>query len=37
MVQDPRYPIGKFEPKPFSVQQKLEWLADIKYLPEELE
>lgn len=34
---DPRYPIGKFEPKPFSEAQKLEWLADIKFLPNLLE
>lgn len=34
---DPRYPIGKFEPKPFSEAQKLEWLADIKFLPSLLE
>lgn len=34
---DPRYPIGKYEPKPFSIEQKVEWLADIKFLPELLE
>jgi hypothetical protein len=37
MTTDPRYPIGKFEPKPFSEGQKEKWLADIKFLPEELE
>ncbi|BFG69890.1 bacillithiol transferase BstA [Sediminibacterium sp. KACHI17] len=37
MTKDPRYPIGKFEPKPFSEQQKKEWLADIQFLPEEVE
>ncbi len=37
MTNDPRYPIGKFEPKPFSKEQKEKWLADIKFLPEELE
>jgi uncharacterized damage-inducible protein DinB len=37
MTNDPRYPIGKFEPKPFSQEQKEKWLADIKFLPEELE
>ena len=36
-TQDPRYPIGKFEPKPYSEQQKKEWLADIQFLPEEVE
>ena len=30
---DPRYPIGKYDPQPFSVEQKIEWLADIKFLP----
>ncbi len=34
---DPRYPIGKYEPKPFSIEQKVEWLADIKFLPLQLE
>ena len=34
---DPRYPIGQFEPMPFSVEQKIEWLADIKFLPLQLE
>jgi hypothetical protein len=37
MTVDPRYPIGKFEPQPFSGQQKEKWLLDIKFLPEELE
>lgn len=34
---DPRYPIGKYEPQPFSENQKLEWLSDIKFLPQLLE
>jgi hypothetical protein len=34
---DPRYPIGNYEPKPFSIPQKVEWLADIKFLPIQLE
>ena len=34
---DPRYPIGKYEPKPFSEEQKQEWLSDIKFLPNLLE
>ncbi len=37
MTNDPSYPIGKYEPQPFSQQQKEKWLADIKFLPEELE
>ena len=28
-----RFPIGKYEAQPFSVGQKIEWLADIKFLP----
>ena len=34
---DPRYPIGKYEPQPFSTEQKEKWLADLRFLPEELE
>ncbi len=34
---DPRYPIGNYEAKPFSIPQKVEWLADIKFLPVQLE
>src|SRR5918994_5098887 len=31
--QDLRYPIGQYEPQPFSSELKEEWLADIKFLP----
>ncbi len=34
---DLRYPIGQYEPKPFSTGQKEEWLADIKFLPQAIE
>ncbi|MEO7924485.1 MAG: YfiT family bacillithiol transferase [Chitinophagaceae bacterium] len=34
---DLRYPIGKYEPQPFSIAQKIEWLADIKFLPLHIE
>jgi uncharacterized damage-inducible protein DinB len=34
---DPRYPIGEYEPQPFSIGQKIEWLAAIKFLPLQLE
>ena len=34
---DPRYPIGKFEEKPFSQKQKEEWMTDILFLPRQLE
>ena len=32
-IVDPRYPIGKYEAQPFSIERKVEWLADIKFLP----
>lgn len=34
---DLSYPIGKYEPQPFSIEKKIEWLADIKFLPIQLE
>jgi hypothetical protein len=34
---DLRYPTGKYETRPFSEQQKQEWLNDIKFLPQLLE
>ncbi len=34
---DEKYPIGKFEPQPFSEDQKLRWLDDIKFLPAAVE
>ncbi|HSU28369.1 MAG TPA: putative metal-dependent hydrolase [Chitinophagaceae bacterium] len=37
LVIDERYPIGEFVAKPFSIPQKVEWLADIKFLPLQLE
>jgi len=37
MSNDPRFPIGTFEPQPFSIERKIEWLADIKFLPLHLE
>src|SRR5258705_4582079 len=33
MTADLRYPIGQYEPRPFSIEQKVEWLADLKFLP----
>ncbi len=32
-----RYPIGQYQPKPYSEHQKQEWLNDIKFLPQSLE
>lgn len=37
MSNDPRYPIGKYEAKPYNNEQKEKWLADLKFLPTELE
>jgi hypothetical protein len=37
MTEDLRYPIGKYEPQPYSEAQKKKWLLDIHFLPEELE
>ncbi|RYZ24450.1 MAG: putative metal-dependent hydrolase [Chitinophagaceae bacterium] len=34
---DLRYPVGKYEPNPFSADRKEEWIADIKFLPNLLE
>jgi hypothetical protein len=34
---DLRYPIGHYIPKPYSENQKEEWLNDIKFLPQLLE
>ncbi len=36
-MTDPRYPIGKYEPKPYSESLKLEWLNSLRQLPTELE
>jgi len=32
-----RYPIGKYEPQPFSQKQLEQWLIDIQFLPQHLE
>ena len=37
MEQELRYPVGKYEPKEFSIEQKEEWLSDIKFLPNAIE
>lgn len=34
---DLRYPVGKYEPQPFSEELKEQWLADIKFLPNAIE
>jgi len=36
-MTDVKYPIGKYEPKPFSESLKQEWLNNIRQLPAELE
>ncbi len=37
MTTDLRYPIGQYEPQPFSDKQLQQWVLDIKYLPLQLE
>lgn len=37
MTKDLRYPIGQFEPKPYTDQQRVRWIADIRFLPQVLE
>jgi DinB superfamily len=36
-MEDLRYPIGKYEPQPFSEKQLQDWLTDITFLPQHLE
>lgn len=36
-MNDLRYPIGLYEPQPFSEAQKKKWLLDLRFLPDELE
>ena len=36
-MSDLRYPIGRYEPKPYSEELKKEWLHNIRQLPTELE
>lgn len=33
---DLRYPIGEYQPQPFSQLQKDQWLKDLKFLPDDL-
>jgi hypothetical protein len=37
MIMDLRYPIGQYEPQPYSDTLKEQWLADIKFLPNAIE
>lgn len=32
-----KYPIGKYEPKEYSEEQKEEWMADVRFLPQAIE
>ena len=36
-IIDPRYPIGKYQPQPFSEKQLRDWQNDIKFLPQLME
>ena len=37
MTEDPRYPVGQYEPQPYSEKLKDEWMADIRFLPNAIE
>jgi uncharacterized damage-inducible protein DinB len=37
MSEELRYPIGRYNPQPFSESLKDEWLGDIRFLPNALE
>lgn len=37
MQEDLRYPVGTYEPQPYSEELKDEWLADIRFLPQAIE
>lgn len=37
ITTDVRYPIGKYEPQPFSDDLKEKWLRDLQFLPNDLE
>lgn len=37
IIPDVRYPIGKYLTVPYSEQQKLLWLNDIRFLPQDIE
>lgn len=36
-TNDERYPIGHFEPQPYSEALKTKWLRDLRFLPADLE
>lgn len=36
-MEDLKYPIGKYQPQPYSAEQLTQWIIDIKYLPNLLE
>ncbi len=36
-MENLQYPIGKYQPQPFSAKQLEQWIIDIKYLPNHLE
>lgn len=36
-MEDLRFPIGKYEPLPYSEETKKKWLADLRFLPTDVE
>ena len=37
MTTDPKYPIGKYELKPYSEATKNEWINALRHLPKDVE
>lgn len=37
MTEDLQYPIGKYQPMPFSEKQLQDWIIDLQYLPQHVE
>ncbi len=36
-MEELKYPIGKYQPQPFSDKQMKEWIRDIQFLPQHIE
>lgn len=37
MTEEWKYPIGRYETKPYSEEQRKQWIADIEFLPNAIE
>lgn len=36
-IDEARYPVGKYIPEAYSEEQKIKWLRDIEFLPQDIE